>query len=430
MFATVPILPQAVNLAVGDRTEVRARFDKYAGTAEASTNPYASAEVGEKLWTLQLRYSPSLTLTRVDGYQDRTLIVFHTAQLIGQLRLRRFTLALSEMGSYGERNFVVDALGYNGATTPPLPPGGLATPGAPGTPQSPGTGGTNGTGTTGTGALNPATNPTVAANLGAGTVRYGSSTTQANLGYAVSRRSTTGAYARYMVSGGLDDRSQQFYPIIRNPSLGAFYSYQFTPRAGIGANFQGSYSTSSLGIQTYNADINLGYRYRFSKAFAVTFGGGVGYARVIYADGDVLEYYYLAAGVGSGLSIEYTTKFQQGILTLYARLGYAPALDQLTAVLDQRLSWGVGATWTRKRLALYAGVASSISLKVTDTGAFDVFNAAIGGSYTLGGGFTSDAGVRGTWQAFEGTQTIPPSAAVFVGLTWGGNKTLGGGGGH
>lgn len=428
MFALVPILAQAANLAVGDRTEVRARFDKYSGTAEASTSPFASVELADKRWNLQLRYSPSLTLTRIDGYQDRTLIVFHTAQLVGQLRLRRFSLSLSEAGSYGERNFFVDALGYNGTTTPPLPAGGLVgTPAAPGAPQTPGPGGTTGTGTTGTGTTNPATNPTVAANLDAGTVRYGSSTTQANLGYAASRRTTTGAYARYMVSGGLDDRSKQYYPIIRNPSFGAFYGYQFSPRSGIGTNLQGSYSTSSLGIQTYTADINAGYRYRFSKAFAVTFGLGVGYARVIYADGDVLEYVYLAAGVGSGLSVEYRTKFQQGLLTLYARVGYAPALDQLTALLDQRLSWGVGATWTRKRLALYAGVASSISLKVTDTGAFDVFNAAIGGSYTLGGGFTTDAGVRGTWQAFEGKQTIPPSCAVFVGLSWGGNKTLGGG---
>jgi hypothetical protein len=360
------------------------------------------------------------------------LTVYHSAQLIGTLRLRRTFISLSETADYGTRNFVTDAYGDRS-----LLPGvtGVPPTGAPGTGTMP-PGGTNGTGTNGTGTNGTGTNgtgtngagnvirPTVAAK--AMTVRYGDLITQANVGYSLSKQSNTGAFFRYVIAGGLDDESRAAYPTIYNPSLGVFYGYTFNPRSAIGTTLQGAYSTSALGIRTYSADFNLGYRYRFTKSFGVNLGGGIGYARIVYADGQVLEYIYLTAGTGTGLSFEYTTKLYGGILLLYARFGYAPTLDQVSAVLDPRISWGLGASWTRRRLNLYANISSTISVKETSEGSFDSLFASIGASYVLGAGFVGDVGARGVWQAFEGTTTVPPSAVLFAGLSWGASTTLGG----
>jgi len=431
LFALVPILAQATTtVAVGDRTEVRARFDRYIGTAEAVTTPYGSVTTANTRQSLMLRYSPFLTLTNVNGTQDRTLLVLHSAQLIGQLRLRRTTLRFLQAGDYGTRNFVVDAFGDRGiANTPtgvpaaPTPPG-TGVPGGNGTTGNGTTGnGTTGNGTTGNGNIN---RPTVAA-LPA-TVRYADSITQVNIDQALSRRSRTGAYLRYMVAGGLDESSRDVYPIIHTPSLGGYYTYEISPRSLVSSTAQGSYSISSTDIRTYTADALAGYRYRFTKNFSLGMSLGVGYARTTYADGAVLEYVYLTAGAGAGLgfNVEYRTKLYGGILTLYARAGYAPTLDQVAAVLDQRVTWAVGATWVRKRLAFYAGVGSSISLHLDQGGGLDAFNAALGGSYVLGGGFVVDAGARGVWQAYQGQTTIPPTAIVFAALSWGGSTSLGG----
>lgn len=430
MFALVPILAQmATTLAVGDRTEVRARFDEYAGTADAATTPYGSVNFASKRESLTLRYSPWLTLSVVPGSDDRIVTVFHTAQVIGQLRLRRAVFTVSETADYGTRNFVVDAYGDRSLGNAPPPTGapaaapGTATPGT-GTPgtgtPTPGTG-TPGTGTSGTGSV---TRPTVAARPF--TVRYADLITQANVTYALSKRSSAGAFFRYVVAGGLDEESRAAYPTIYNPSLGVFYGYTIDKRSSVGSTLQSSYSTSALGIQTYTADFNLAYRYRFTKALGVALGGGIGYARIVYADGQVLEYIYLTAGTGAGIGVEYTTKLYGGILTLYARFGYTPTLDQVSAVLDPRLGWAVGASWRRRSLSLYANLSSTISVKQTSQGSLDAFYATMGASYVLGAGFVGDIGARGVWQAFEGTTTVPASAVLFAGLSWGASTTLGG----
>lgn len=431
MFAIVPILAQATTtVAVGDRTEVRARFDRYMGTAEAVTVPYGSVSIANSRESLTLRYAPYLTLTAAnDGSDDRLLLVLHTAMLSWQLQMRRTTLRVSQMADYGSRNFIVDAFGDRGIantpagapTTPPVMGGGTGAPGigAP-NPNSPGTG-TSGTGTSG--ANN---RPTVAAQPG--TYRYGDLISYASLTHNLSKRAIAGGYVRYMVSGGLDDTSRNAYPVIYNPSLGGFYNYQLSVRSAVYGTSTASYSASSFGSQTYNADVSVGYRYRFTKSFGLAASLGLGYARVIYPDGSVLEYLYLTAGAGAGLglNLEYRTKLYGGILTLYARAGYAPTLDQVRAVLDQRIGWALGATWSRRPVALYAGVTSAFSVRVDQPGALDTLNAAAGGSYVMGGGFVFDAGVRGVWQAFEGKTQIPPTALAFVGLSWG--ATVPGGG--
>ncbi len=109
-----------------------------------------------------------------------------------------------------------------------------------------------------------------------------------------------------------------------------FLQLSVQPTPAVFATTTGSYSTSSYGNQTYNADVSVGYRYRFTKSLVLAASLGLGYARIIYQDGSVLEYLYLTAGAGAGLglNLEYHTKLYGGILTLYARAGYTPTLDR------------------------------------------------------------------------------------------------------
>jgi hypothetical protein len=94
-------------------------------------------------------------------------------------------------------------------------------------------------------------------------------------------------------------------------------------------------------------------------------------------------------------------------------------LDSTASVLDPRVSLTAGARYTKDRFAVYLNVDSVLSLTPNDEGALSAVGALLGTSYDLGAGFAIDGGVRGAWQQFEGSDLIPPSYAVFIGLSWG-----------
>lgn len=416
MFALVPILAQATTtVAVGDRTEVRARFDDRSGTAEASTSPYGSIAFANTREGLTLRYAPLLTLTTLSGTSPRTLLVYHTAQVIGQLRWKRLSLQLSETGDYGERNFRAESLA-RGVDNAPPPTGAIGpAPGAPTPPAVPGSNPNLPGMNTGTGSS--VANQSIAAS--GKTVAYGDLITQANLSYTLSRQSSTGAYARYTVAGGVGETSQLIYPTVYSASLGAFYSHSLSKLATVATTLQGSYTTSSNGIDSYTSDLSAGFRYQFSKTFGLTTTFGIGYARVNYPGAEYLEYIYLTAGGGTGLGAEYRTKLEGGMLVLYARVGYGLSLDQVTAQFDPRINWALGASWSKRRTTLYAAASSSISVKFYESDAFGSVGTAVGAAYMLGDNFIADFGARTAFQTYQGTQTIPPSYALFAGLSWG-----------
>jgi hypothetical protein len=118
-------------------------------------------------------------------------------------------------------------------------------------------------------------------------------------------------------------------------------------------------------------------------------------------------------------SIEHDTPLSGGNLGMGASVGTAPELDLTTAEVDPRLTVAAGIGWSKERFSIDAGVSSAVSLSQDLAGALNAFTASVTAAYDIGAGFAVDAGVRGAWQTFEGATAIPPSIAIFLGLSWG-----------
>jgi hypothetical protein len=158
--------------------------------------------------------------------------------------------------------------------------------------------------------------------------------------------------------------------------------------------------------------------HRFTQAMGLRVGFGVSYIYTDPHDAPPSQAVLWGGGAGAGLSYEYSTRFAGGRLILGVGANYAPAVDQSTLEVDARVGVLAGARWMRRRLTLFAGSSGVISAEPDDPGALNSVGAGAGAIYDLGAGFALEGGARGAWQTFERAEVVPPSAAVYVALSW------------
>jgi hypothetical protein len=421
-FALVPILAQSVAVAVGDRTEARLVIEQNDRRPEAATTPFAAVTLNDRRSSLLLRYGPSFTLTPLDA-KHPDLLIFHSAIALGNMRFRRTTVTLSQSGGYGERNFLVSAVAAPDRVVPTPVPGSGTTP-APGESQptpgstTPAPGAPGGGSSTGAGANAALPNASAPAALSDQTVRFAELRSELSIAHELSRRSVTTQNVGYVVTGGVGD-SKRLYPMFYGPHVGAAYGYQLSSADRIIASSRAEYLSTSGGGRFATVAIETGYSHQFNSHFRAGASVGLAYARIEDSEGNVTASLYPTFGLGSGAALSYETRLAGGRLSLNAAAGYAPALDSTTAALDPRINAFTGARFIRRRLIVYTTGSGIFSLKPNDQGALNSVTAAFGAGYDLGAGFGVDAGVRAAWQSFQGSQTIPPTYAFFVGLSWG-----------
>lgn len=396
-----PVLAQLVTLGLSDRTEARWIASEDDERLEASTSPAVTLGVAWPRFELTLGYAPYVTITPLDR-EPREVLVFHGVSAGAQYRhqWRRTTLTLAETLTYGQHDFRAELLSSRGGAPIPGAPigGGVLPPG--------------GGGMTGGGGEDLPEAPARASDM---TVHHGASTTSLSLSRGLSRRSTLDASAAYLIGGGLDEASRDAYPIVQGPQANVTIGYRLNRHDAFSGAFATQYAFGSgESGRSWISSVTAGWEHAFGPRTRSSLSAGVAGTWTEQRDGTATLSIYPTASAGIG----YTTRMGRSRITASGTAATAPVLDLSTATVDPRLSVGGAFAWERDRTTVSATVASAVSLADDEQSALNSVVAGVGVAYDLGLGFSADAGMRGAWQTFGGETVLPPSWALFVGISW------------
>ena len=418
-----PILAQIVTLGAGDRVESRYVISKSERYFESTNSTGANAGLTWR-WkraSLSLAYQPSLDVVPlIDTPREVTLN--HNAHLTGDYRWRLTTLCLGVSASYGERDLrreltaprqpipgvttPAPATSGNGQDMPGTTPNPTPTPGSQPTPgATPGTSNPD---------VPTTTTPAILDIARLGSLRFGG-----GLSHTLGRNMTLGFSGGYSLSGGVDDESRAVYPIVPSADAGASFVYELDGRNtfSTGLSNQISWTTDTT---TYLATLSESWTHRFSRRTTGSVNAGIAYSRTMHPDFPTLHGIYPVGGAGIG----HSTRLAHGMFSFGANVSTAPVMDLTTGAIDPRLAAGLGVGWTRDRFSASASLGSSVSLTPSEEGALSNLSSNVGVSYDIGLGFAADAGVRETWQRFQGVTLVEPTTVFYGGLSWSGGVEL------
>jgi hypothetical protein len=421
-----PVLAQLITLGVGDRTEARAIYSEGTRTTEGSTSPFVGLNAQWRYFGIGAAYYPSLTLRPLDK-EPRALEVTHGANLGAAYhqRFQRTALTVSEAASYTQSNLHENAL----APPPAFPnsnPNAGGTGGMGGTGGTSGMGGTGGTsgmgGTGGTSGMGgqanqpnaPGVEPELTGRAFDRVVRFGSLTTTVRLEQFVSSTTSVGGELSHTVSSGLDDSTRADYPLVMSESGLVFATHRLTRRDDVDASFVVQHARAPDDTVGWVSLLSATYHHRFAPLTNGHVGAGVASTLTqLPSDIDIVSIYPTF-----DTGITHATRVGRGMLSMHAEAASGPVLDLTTALVDPRVGIGAGVGWTLEALSMYANGTSALSLN-GDADAFNNITGTAGIAYALGAGFSVDTGVRAAWQTLGGTTLVPPSWAVFIGISWG-----------
>jgi hypothetical protein len=193
-FLIAPILAQALNVSVGDRTETRVRSTDDVSAVDVVRRANATVRLTTPRSSWSLAYTPTLTLLAIgDSSASRSFL--HGLTLIEQLRLSpRLTAQFSESASYGFQNFRV--MSVSAAT------GSIDSGTETGTPTPP-----SGGATTPTQTMPALQNGVIDQNT-----RYYDVAMRGAVFYQLTRRWTESVFASYSSSAGISEASLRRFP--------------------------------------------------------------------------------------------------------------------------------------------------------------------------------------------------------------------------
>jgi hypothetical protein len=405
-----PILAQLITVGVSDRTEGRAVIsgDKY---AEAATSPRAGVNFGWKHAALSLGYGANLTLPSVSQDGPR-LIVFHNASLAASYRWSRTTLTFSESVGYGNVSFRDQAAA--GALVPGTVPGTQP-------PPAPANNGTAGTGTTGTGTASP--QPPAGATVNPNQIRasvrvlrYATSITNVGFATAASPVLTFGGGVGYLITGSVGADKLPEYPLIKGPVFQAYGSYLLDRSNDLRSSVSTQYASASSGDNAWYGLASEGWGHRFNSQTQSQVSAGMSITRNSRFDGLIAISFFPTFGA----LLTRTVPAGRGQLSYGVNASIAPAIDPVGAYVDPRFGFGGNASWSKDRFGSSLALGAGVPIATRDgRPELNSFYSALTLSYRLGAGFAADTGVRGFWQTVGRAQTVPPTVAVFVGLSYG-----------
>jgi hypothetical protein len=458
----VPVLAQAIALNLGDRTEARVVRDLYATDLEAETRPYARLSFTWPRASIGAGYSPVLTLAPIESSTPRErsqpgrtedrhfeLLQAADAQATVTFGSATTTLTLTQVGRYAQRNFRRELITSGAPTSSPDPTGAgggppaqdptipdpsvpdpsipdptVPDPGVPGTGNA-GTGGS----TTGSNA-----NSAGASGQGAATARatsipvsWVSEATTLGLSRALSQNHSLGFSVGYGVDGGLNERAKRLFPLVHGPVASSTITSQLGPRDGLSTVLGAQYRFSHVFVidqatrprflrtRTAVATIMESLRHTFSREVSGSLGGGIGYSRSEQF-GSPSKTDVLPTG---NLALDYQTIFIKGNFGAHVGSQFQPVVDQSSGSSDWRYSSLVGFTWRGKRFTFAASSQAQLSLTPSQSNGTRAYASNAQGTYDLGDGFGFDCGGRIAWAEQAGGVQLPPTQAVFVGLSYG-----------
>jgi hypothetical protein len=238
------------------------------------------------------------------------------------------------------------------------------------------------------------------------------------------------SFIAYGGSTGVGD-SRTFFPLVQGPDGRTTYAYRLSRTDDLSTIVTAQYQFSELDDRAFVASLSEAWGHSFSRYATMSIEAGITYVYFDPNNGPPQEDIFFGSGAGGQLGVTFSSRYKVygGILTVFAGASYAPVLDQSqllnrgqgqqrSLTPDVRFAVFSGATWVKRRLTLYANVASIVSAEPNDPGALNSIGGSLGSIYDLGAGFSFEAGARGGWQTFDGVELLAPSAALFVALSW------------
>lgn len=407
-----PVFAQLLTLHAGDRTEGR-YVDYEQKIYEAATTPFVALNLQLRRTSVDVYYSPSITVTPLEEAPRDVLTYHQTGASVGHTWSRN-TLRLSSSFGFGDQNFAFGTL----RNQPQLPASG-GTPDAPDAEPDAGDGTPTPPDTTPPGPEAPDLSDPANGQLDIRdvNVRYYDSHTLLSGSRQFSREVSAEAHVGHMQAGGLDEASIDQYPVYASWFAGitATYTYglsaydSFLTTGSIEQSWSPTYGTTAQVLM-----LTEGWQHVFNKRTFAGLTAGISVTR--FTDDTGLEGFSIYPTFQAGLVHGVPLGGGQLSLAIYAYS--APQLDPLRALVDPRLGGGGSINYTRKRLSLGVdgNVAVSIAPADYNQGAISSANAQAIAAYALSEVVSVDAGVRYTRQNVEGAAVIPSSWAAFVGL--------------
>jgi hypothetical protein len=418
-----PLLAQLVTIGIADRTEAR-----YLTSSDyhydGATRPSVRLQLATPHYNLSLGYGAGFTLAPLES-TPRDLTVYHSASVTNSYQLRHTSFTLGASASFGEINFLTQAL--NAPATTPTP---AST--APATPnnETPTDGGA-GTQKPDPGKLvGPAITPGVAPagqpqqqHIDSTPVRYGTWSTFVGVTQQVDRALRLSANASYSVAGSLDQAERANYPLTRGTNVGvsAGYLWLYSGRDSFITTVSlqqawASISNQVTGNQVTSLFGNEAWGHRFDPYTTSTLSLGLSTTRVPFG-----QYSAYTVYPTFGAFLTHSERVARGTLTLGVGGYSAPSLDPLRATVDPRLGASGSVGWSRDRFSARLGGGASVSIADSgnNAGAFNNKSASAGTAYRLTDWMQVDAGGSLAEQAYQGRTTLQLSYAAFVGLTFG-----------
>lgn len=421
-----PIFAQTITLGVADRTEARYLVQQDDKRMEGATSPNAALSIAWRRSNLSVFYGPTLRLSPLDS-SPRTLTVFHFAGLQTGYRFRHTSLSFSTGVGFGLINLRVAALQTPGGSVPNLsgdintggnpPPAAGQQPTTPTTPTTP---------TPGAGAspTTPTTPSLQQPQIIDQTVRFATWVSNANISHTLTREITMGANLGYSNTGGYGKDNQGAYARTQGWFAGvtAAHRYLLSRSDSFGTSASASRTWSDNGNSVTGLAAGESWLHRYSQRLSGDVGAGISLTRFAQNDGLVAISVFPTFSAG----LNYQRTVARGGFGGNARVFSAPALDTVRATVDPRVGAGAGLTWSRDRFStsLAAAAALSIASPGNDAGAIDSASGSFSMAYAAHDYVSLDAGLRGNVQRFKDITVIPPSYAVFLGVSLGYFATL------
>ncbi|HKY38913.1 MAG TPA: hypothetical protein VJN18_23400, partial [Polyangiaceae bacterium] len=181
---------------------------------------------------------------------------------------------------------------------------------------------------------------------------------------------------------------------------------------------------SSLGNRLTSLIGNTLWTHKFDGHTSSTLGAGLSNTRFSRDDG-LIAYSVFPTFAAS---IDHTRRLWRGQLGLNLGLFSNPVMDTLRATIDPRIGASSSISYAQGKFSssLNGTAAISVAPEVNNTGAFDTYTASLNCAYDFVDEAGVTAGARMMKQQFQGTDLIPLSYAVFLGLRLGYARKLNG----
>ena len=400
----LPILAHALTVSAGDTSEVLVRSDDAGQHVDLVTIGRLALNLGLKRTNWTLYYSPSISQLSL-GESDSALVLYNAGGLNASLRLSsRTTVNLLETAGYGVQNLRALAV----AAPQPNPNTLTDTPAGANAGSAPGTTGSN-LGVTG---------PNVLAAPEYATIRFGAVSSGAGVTYVLDRKWTTGAFASYAISGGLDSYSESVIPRARMYSGTTSLSRRLGPldQGIISAN--ANYTLTDPTAEAFFATLSITWTHRFDKWIATSVSTGEAYAESTALDGT--HYTALLPMASANFTLSKTKPVAGGRVSATVGASIAPLIDRLSGSVVEMLTTSAGASWNRRRLALQVAAFGATAIgHQNQAGVASFHGASESGTYKLDRRhWFMAAGTQQAWQRFSNGQQLPLLWAAFIAITY------------